>query len=203
METRGSAFIRTLPSAAVKPVLIIPDDVAKEDREDLLNAMADEGASDPIVRRTALWIATRGALGAGRHLSDQELAQALLDGLHEFVEYTDDPTAYEEYNRAVTSLSPAQGMPVSTTTGRAKGRGDCEDMAVLFAALARSVGLRAQVVWLDQPGQSSNHVAAATCEASGVCHWVETTLPGARVGEHPYAAAERLGIVRTLGVTPR
>lgn len=192
--------MRGLPSAAIQPVLIVPDTTPSTDREDLLNALADEGARDPIVRRTAIWLATRCALAHGRQPTDRQLAQCLLDGLHELVQYSDDPDDREEYNRAVTTLSSSPRMERSPITGSPKGTGDCEDLAVLYASLARALGLRSQVVWIDQPRGAYNHVAAAVCDLGAGCEWVETTLPGARVGENPYTAAERLGITHTLGV---
>jgi hypothetical protein len=40
--------------------------------------------------------------------------------------------------------------------------GDCEELAVLFVAIARNVGLEARVVWLDQQihGSALKHVFA-------------------------------------------
>lgn len=184
-------------------MVLIHDTLPADQREDLLNAMADEGAADKSVRSAALWLVDRRASELGRDITDTEAAQALLDGLHELAEYDDDPDYREEYNRAVTSLVPAVGAAVSPITGARKGRGDCDDLAVLFVAMARAVGLSAQVLWLDQPRASFNHIAAAVCEVNGTCHWVETTLPGARVDEHPYAAAARLGNNATTGLVKR
>lgn len=165
-----------------------------------MNALADEGARDPIVRRMAIWLVTRCAIALGHQPTDRQIAQCLLDGLHELVQYSNDSDEAEEYNRAVTTLMSSPSMARSTVTGRPKGTGDCEDMAILFTSLARALGLRSQVVWLDQPGGAFNHVAASVCDVGGGCEWVETTLPGARVGENPYAAAARLGNASTLGV---
>lgn len=70
---------------------------------------------------------------------------------------------------------------------------------MLFAALAMAAAsltgrpLAARVEWLSQPGKPQNHVAATARGADGVPLWAETTLPGSRIGEHPYEALARLG----------
>ena len=81
---------------------------------------------------------------------------------------------------------------MSPLTGKPKGKGDCEDMAVLFVAMTRSLGMSSSVVWVSQPDEVSSHVAASL-SVDGVSEWVETTIPGARIGEAPYSAAARLG----------
>lgn len=192
MESNGIAFVRTLPSAGVVPVVIIPDEVEVPEREDILDALAAEGARSPLVQRIALWLCTRAALEKGAHLTQRETGQALLDGLAALVEYEHDPDHREEYNRAETSLVPARGAAMSPLTGKPKGKGDCEDMAVLFVAMARSLGMSSSVVWVSQPDEPASHVAASLA-VDGASEWVETTIPGARIGEAPYIAAARLG----------
>jgi transglutaminase-like putative cysteine protease len=98
------------------------------------------------------------------------------------------------------------------------GKGDCKKKSIIVAAMYRIVGIPAKVVWLHQQdsGMDSNHVAvkrcneavpsgdkptavkvfyptnAPSCDAGG-WEWVETTLPGAKVGNDPYQELERLG----------
>jgi hypothetical protein len=74
----------------------------------------------------------------------------------------------------------------------ARNGGDCEDLAALFVALARAGGLRARVVWINQPGQPLNHVSAQLMGADGRWMWAETSIEDAKLGESPYQAAERL-----------
>lgn len=67
------------------------------------------------------------------------------------------------------------------------GLGDCDDMARLLVALARSIGLDAAVVAL--PGRNGTPVHAS-CTLLG--RWADPSMPGARFGEHPLAAFRRL-----------
>ncbi len=139
--------------------------------------------------------------------------QALLDGLHRQVTYVPDcgDGSCEEVQRPDFTLFERR-------------QGDCEDMSIAYASLARSLGYGARAVWLSQNGPN-NHVPAQYCGPQQIRHgdntaaavtsaavtppangldcaapnewvWVETTLPGALVGEHPYAAVRRLGVGR-------
>lgn len=190
-------FVRQLPPAAAAPFIVINDYTPSAEREEMLNALADEGAAAPEVRRFARWALTRLTLELQRVPTDVEIAQAMLDMMHALVRYEDDPVDHEEYSRAVTTLRPVAGNPLSPITHQPKGRGDCDDMAVLFAALCRAVGLHADVLWVDQKGAPYNHIAAVVCvKGEAHCLWVEATIPGARVGE---TTAEVLRRVRVEG----
>lgn len=68
-----------------------------------------------------------------------------------------------------------------------RGAGDCDDSAVLLASLASAAGLPAELVPMGAGG-APTHVAARLFG-----RWAETTLRGARLGEHPEAALVRLG----------
>lgn len=68
-----------------------------------------------------------------------------------------------------------------------RGAGDCDDSAVLVAALASAAGLPAELVPMGAGGEPT-HVAARI-----LGEWAETTIPGALLGEHPSAALARLG----------
>jgi transglutaminase-like putative cysteine protease len=191
-------FVRQLPPPSAAPFIVVNDYTPATEREEILNALADEGAQTKTVRTMARWTLEQLTLRLRRAPSDLEFAQALLDTIHALVEYGDDPEPVEQYSRAVTSLMPVEGMPVSPITGKPKGRGDCDDLAVLFSALARAAGLNSDVIWVDQPGADYNHVAAVLCQGRGEqCYWVETTIPGAKVGE---TTAE---VMRRLRVTGR
>lgn len=194
-----AVFVASLPPPAEQPTLEIPPTTSPEVRERLLDALADEGARTPAVAAVAAALRDRERIRLYREPETREVLEGLLRGLHELVEYTPDPGRSEIFNRAVVTLAPAHGKPLSELTKRPKGSGDCEDLAVLFSAWARSLGMDARPVWLDQPGRRQNHVAAVVCGggltariAPDGCAWVETTLPGAYVGEHPWAAAGRL-----------
>lgn len=181
--------------------------VTPDDRKGILQEMAEEGAHAPKVQ----WV-TRGVIAGlarslGRTPTPVEIAQGLLDALYALVEYRSDPASDEDFYQPVClTLRPVPGNPISPLTGLPKGAGDCEDTSVLFAALALAVPLvsgipmSANVQWLDQPGDPQNHVAASVTLPTGAL-WVETTLPGARVGEHPYDALRRLGNVHAQRLT--
>lgn len=73
------------------------------------------------------------------------------------------------------------------------GVGDCDDTARALLALLRSLGFDAglQTLPVVESGKPPVHVAAVV-NLDG-WKWLETTIP-ARLGEHPVAAAQRLGI---------
>jgi hypothetical protein len=75
----------------------------------------------------------------------------------------------------------------------AAGVGDCDDHARLVFALYLAGRLPAFLAFLHK-GAGPTHVTAVGC-AAGSCEWVETTVD-ARIGEHPYAAAARLGLLK-------
>jgi hypothetical protein len=65
------------------------------------------------------------------------------------------------------------------------GLGDCDDSARLVAALARSVGVKAEIVGFLDPSGEPRHVAARVAG-----RWADASLPTA-YGEHPRAALSR------------
>lgn len=105
-------------------------------------------------------------------------------------------------------------------------KGDCEDMAMLLAALVRvarvrmGLALAARLVWLRQPGRDLDHVSAqvaaddaidetpvvissdATGEGMGRWQWAETTVE-AELGEDPYRALQRVRGARVEDVLGR
>lgn len=173
---------------------VIPASVTWQEKERLLNLIADEGARDPTVRALALAIVMRAGARA-----PAEMLQALLDAIPELVEYTPDGGYEDVFGSVLGSLAPRQGNPVSRITGRPRGSGDCEDTSTVFAGLARSLGLDARVTWVLQPDAPQDHVAVVACAVGvaafgpGGCGWVETTIPGAQVGEDPYTAVLKHG----------
>lgn len=77
--------------------------------------------------------------------------------------------------------------------------GDCEDLSVVFVALARLLGLRAELVWITQPHQALNHVTADVLP-SGRPLWADASIRGAMVGESPYDAIHRVKAYHVQGV---
>ena len=189
LAREGAAVIRVDP--ATPPAL----------REAMLSVLADEGvaAVRPIAERVRAE-AWREAPGESPWNFSWRLAQRLLEAVHDLVEYQPDPVVdlYDFFARVPETLRPRRGTPRSRLTGRTQGLGDCEDMSTVTVALLRAVGLRARPVWIDQPGAFQNHVAVevflpSTTYPSGAPVWAESTIEGARVGEHPVTVVERLG----------
>ena len=70
--------------------------------------------------------------------------------------------------------------------------GDCEDRALLFAAVAKAKGASVQIVWVEQSGAPQDHVSVKI-ERNGAWLWADPTVVGARIGEAPADAAARTG----------
>ncbi len=109
-------------------------------------------------------------MGAGRSL-------ALLLSTVQLLPYTDDPTDTDRV------CDPDEVIRVG---------GDCEDRAVLFAALCKVIGVRVVIVWQAQNGAAQDHVTTKVW-VNGVWTWADPTVPGARIGEEPHDAVARLG----------
>ena len=73
--------------------------------------------------------------------------------------------------------------------------GDCDDHARAVVALARAGGAKARVVGVAGTRGKVGHVAPQVNDGAR-WWWAETTVP-ARFGEHPRAAATRLGLIHT------
>lgn len=204
------AALAALPrDAGGEQVLIYPTQ-DPDDRKAILNEMAVESAYTPAVQAIVRFVLGMLVHRLGRAPTPEEVAQGLLDALYELVEYQGDPAGdLDYYQSSLITLRPVPGNPISPLTRRPKGSGDCEDTSVLFSALANAVPLvcgmpmHGAVQWLDQKDDPQNHVAAkvfaAGLPADGA--WVETTLPSARIGEHPYEALRRLGNAHAARLT--
>lgn len=70
--------------------------------------------------------------------------------------------------------------------------GDCDQLAALLAALLETAGHRTRIVWVAQPGQVRDHVTVLVW-LWGQWRWCEPCVPGAKVGEDPWDAADRVG----------
>lgn len=205
------ATARALLARDRSPVLRVAPSTPPAMREAMLSALADEGI--PHVARYAAAIRER-VMRENRCASvvdcSRAVAQGLLDAVHDLAEYTPDPVdgLYDFFSRVPETLRPRRGAPRSTLTGRPRGAGDCDDLTVLAVSLVRAAGIRARPEWIDQPGAFLNHVSPivylpTTAHPSGEPAWAESTIEGARVGEHPYRVVERLGHgPRIFGVTP-
>lgn len=144
----------------------------------LLDALASYDASTPDVRR----LAERIASGAR---SSAEQAARLHAYVRDRVTFTREP---------IETFSP-------TLHVLAVAAGDCDDSTRALLALFRAVGLHARPATLPplDSGRPPRHVAAQV-QLGGAWRWAETTLR-AQLGEHPIAAAQRLGVVTRGDVT--
>ena len=84
----------------------------------------------------------------------------------------------------------------------ARGAGDCDDQALLMLTIAMAGGLPALAAFLHNAGKPAatngpTHAAVLLCP-HGECQWAETTVD-AHFGEHPLAAAQRVGVLKTRG----
>lgn len=147
----------------------------------LLQILADEDASDPMVRAWSLEIlqATADELGldaSGPTLPPELLdayAQALHANVQEHIRFIHEPKETFQSARVTMLL----------------GAGDCDDHARLLYSLARAGGLGAQLLFFEEDDQPI-HVVAKLRDSVG-WQWAETTLD-ARFGEEPFEALERL-----------
>ncbi|MCS7105879.1 MAG: transglutaminase family protein, partial [Candidatus Aenigmarchaeota archaeon] len=113
--------------------------------------------NDPIIREFAVK-ATRGLAPASKLSDIYKAAKRIWDQLSGYgVRYVSDPTGIEYVL-----------FPIETLKLRA---GDCEDLAILYAALLKSIGIKTELVSLP------NHMLVAFYEDEKM-YCVETTLLG-------------------------
>lgn len=204
-----------LPRSADGEQLVIYPWQDPDDRKAILNGMAAQAAYTPQIQRLVRWVLDRLTRRLGRAPTVPEMAQANLDAVFELVEYhADEFGDLDFYSPIEITLRPVPGNPTSPITGLPKGKADCEDTSLLNAAMNLAVPLvggpimGGAVEWMPQDGMPQNHVTSIVMAPAAVFTnqikrhdpmlasqwaWSETTIPGARVGEHPYAAVARLG----------
>lgn len=176
--------------------VVIPPTASPSERVALLMRYAQEGARDPRVQTIAQALLAMLSQRLQRRPTSSETAQFFADALHLLTQYLPDPDGQEVFQSVQQTLGGGCGSEVSPITGKLKGCGDCEDLAAAFVALCMVVGIPSRVVWLEQPGAPLNHVSAQVRTDPARPEewlWMETTIPGARLGENPYGALQRLG----------
>jgi hypothetical protein len=160
------------------------------DRVNLMLAMAAQGQHDPSlialaaeVQRNAnrlcdavragaahdpAWAdALRTQWGCARVLACECLLAA------QSVPYVAGPSGVDQY------------QPVAWTLAHG---GECKAKAVLFAALARRLGLDAWPEWITQDGQPLNHAVGVVRLDPPRPMWADGSIRGAALGESPYEA---------------
>jgi len=135
--------------------------------------IARAGAAHPAVQAAArrCWAST----ARGRAERVAELVQALP--------YVDDPPGSADTVRA-----PCETLEVG---------GDCDCRTVLAAALLLVLDVPHRLAWIVQHGHPLDHVLCQVYLALR-WEWLDVTVPGARVGEHPAAAVARVGYARRV-----
>lgn len=163
----------------------MPDSWTPAQRIEYLEDLVQLGIDDGQVCRTAALITDAFAHRTGK---DREIrvADAILRYVQTKVPYRPDPNDEEWYQGPVYTL--AYG-------------GDCEDLSVLVAALARCAGLKADVHWIDQPNARLNHVVSRI-EIDGINLFADASITTAFLGEHPHDAVNRSQQFDRLGLSP-
>ncbi len=111
--------------------------------------------------------------------SDEDFVRAVFDFVRDRVRFVRE--AGEVFTRSDYTLS--------------SGAGDCDDHARSVYVLLRAGGIPAALAFLYRKGDAGpRHVVAVAGLKGRGWTWLETTV-AAELGEHPYAAAKRLGIV--------
>lgn len=109
----------------------------------------------------------------------RHMLERLLAAVQRRVRYVPDPVGQD---------------PVTTWE---TARGDCKDSAVLFASMAVALGARVRLMAMGWKGRPSHVCAQVALDAGAPWLWAETTLDGARLGEHPTDALRRLRLEGT------
>jgi transglutaminase-like putative cysteine protease len=143
----------------------VPGTATTGERMAALGALAERGRRDPAVR-------ARAATFAGDAPARAAAALAFVQTRP----FRADPPGGDTYQTAAYTL--AHG-------------GDCEDLCVLLAALLALAGVESRLVWLEQGGAPQAHVSVQVRFDGGAWRWAEPSVPGAALGEDPYAAAIR------------
>lgn len=127
------------------------------------------GTTDPGVQALARRIYAARPTDGGR----VALALALVQS----VPYQHDPPGSDPILPVVDVLS---GVPC-----------DCEDRAAALLSLVWLLGLDARPAYLEQDGAREDHMSAQA-RVGRRWEWADATVSGARLGEAPWTAAERV-----------
>ena len=138
---------------------------------------AAEDARSPLVRQLARAL--------GRSATRRELARCALVAVQRHTRFVRDP---DEARRGDTFKRAARLLR--------DGVGDCDDSAPFLAALYTVLGFHARLVGWSVSAPFPEHVGVQVL-VDGRWLDAEPTIPGALLGESPYAAADRLRTKRS------
>jgi hypothetical protein len=137
----------------------------------------EDESDHPAVRDLALRILERANLGTNSQAMD--VARALHRYVCDEIRFQDDPQGFERM------VSPAELANQVMTYGPSEIAVDCDDTAVLLAALCRSVGIQATVAFLDTDKDGAIDHAITVILIDGKPIYTETTIKGAAFGWVP------------------
>jgi len=144
--------------------------------------LATESHSLPVKTLTQKVLDSRGIRANENY---RQTAMVLHRFVADDVPFLDDPQGFERM------VSPAElAQQILNQPPGAVG-GDCDDKAVLLAAMARSVGIEASVSFLDTDSDGEIDHAMTVFILDGTPVHAETTIPGAPFGWRPDAASEQ------------
>jgi len=143
--------------------------------------LATESHSLPVKALTQKVLDSRGIRANENY---RQTAMVLQRFIADDVPFIDDPQGFERM------VSPAELSQQILSKPPGTVGGDCDDKAVLLAAMARSVGIEASVSFLDTDGDGEIDHAMTVFIIDGQPVYAETTIPGAAFGWKPDAARE-------------
>lgn len=111
-------------------------------------------------------------------------ASVALDAIHT-LPYRADPNIQEQF----------QGVRYTLQNG-----GDCEDLSTALVAILFALRIHAELVWMDFPNESQNHVSVLVGPKNGQL-WAESIIKTAKLGDSPYDLVKR-GFRPSGAITP-
>lgn len=166
--------------------------------------LSAEERDTPHGRRAVARVRCRDGWGAARFLLACSLEDAATAGCRMLaLDLWRGASSDEEYVRAVFEfvkdrvrfVREAGEVFARGDYTLASGSGDCDDHARPVFALLAAGGIPAALAFLYRKGDKGPRHVVALAMLGGRWVWLETTVD-AFLGEHPYAAAERLGILK-------
>lgn len=157
-------------------------------RIDFMQDLAVFGSVSPIIDALARAVLNRVHPIAARTARREGewyqwlIAEEALKEAHKLPYVSDPPT--EDCYRNV-EMTAQQG-------------GECKALNVFLVALLLRLGVRAEVVWIDQKDRPLNHVTSLVWLDEQPL-WADASIAGARLGESPYEALPRTGAWHVVG----
>lgn len=197
------------PEVVLYPyAFLVPSITSVEQRVAILNSLVRQDLCDPDLQRMAKECAAR------TDGTPRGIAQAILDLQNEKIAYVLDPGRSEVFQSARYSLARRAGdcedkgvffatlailaglrAAVCWLNQPPPARNNHVAPKVCLSWLRGAPASYVPAIW-DYSERRGEHTLEVTCPTGleeGVWVWAETTLRGARVGEHPYDALARLG----------